>query len=802
MVTALVIGDPHFKVDNTVETDLFVSSCVKLAEERQPDIIVCLGDVLHTHERLHTIPLNKAYNFIDSMRKITKTYVLVGNHDLCLAPDTPVMMWDGTVKSAMDIVVGDTLISDTGTPTEVSNLCKGNGEMYEVRHADGAVYTVNENHKVTVYCGNHKTVFWNETKSRWHVRWVSIEPWALRSRMFKIRDEADCFVNTLPDITTLDIPASSFASIPNNVKERLYGCRLQATIAWPSQSTEITPYVFGMWLGDGDKLGDGFTSADIQLVREWWLWATENGANVVHNGQYNFGVVNSGYKSRSKRDICDSCAVKCMACIRHRKKYGRAYALACASADELRLLIEGDEDHLQLFKEGASQEQLTAIADPEVMNEILLWKTSALSVARCDHSSNPLRKKLKELGVFNAKDVPDKYIVTDERSRLELLAGLVDTDGTVMGGRNITITQAKLIVLGAQRIAQSLGFNTTVNRYQRGCMILYISGDVERIPTRLRRKQYMLGRKQRTRNYSQITVTPVGHGPYYGFEVGGSNRFLLDGCVVTHNCNNRQFLSKNHWMRGMMEWENVQIVEVVHEDVINGEKIVFVPYVEPGRFVEALNTLEDDWQDASCIFAHQEFAGCKMGAITSIEGDNWDLRNPHVVSGHIHSRQIIQDNIYYPGSAMQHAFGESEKNIIAILDIQNKEYAREEVDLGLPRKKIVYMSVDDIDDYVPPDTDDQIKVTLRGEAEDFKALKKTAKYKKLLATGTKVVFKVSKADAAHQEEVRMGHLDSESRNFDDILSGLVTEKADPFLYQSYQLVVNGKDVRIEDVMFV
>ena len=67
------------------------------------------------------------------------------------------------------------------------------------------------------------------------------------------------------------------------------------------------------------------------------------------------------------------------------------------------------------------------------------------------------------------------------------------------------------------------------------------------------------------------------------------------------------------------------------------------------------------------IFSHQEFSGCKMGAIISIEGDKWSLDYPHIVSGHIHSRQIPQKNIYYPGAAMQHAFGESEKNIIAFL---------------------------------------------------------------------------------------------------------------------------------------
>ena len=53
-----------------------------------------------------------------------------------------------------------------------------------------------------------------------------------------------------------------------------------------------------------------------------------------------------------------------------------------------------------------------------------------------------------------------------------------------------------------------------------------------------------------------------------------------------------------------------------------------------------------------------------MGAIVSEIGDKWNLKNPNIISGHIHSNQKIQDNIYYTGSAMQNAFGESEKNIM------------------------------------------------------------------------------------------------------------------------------------------
>ena len=218
--------------------------------------------------------------------------------------------------------------------------------------------------------------------------------------------------------------------------------------------------------------------------------------------------------------------------------------------------------------------------------------------------------------------------------------------------------------------------------------------------------------------------------------------------VGNHDATSNQiYLSDNHWMNGMKEWENTTVVDKIVCDKINGKKFVFAPYVYPGRFEEALNTLEGEkWNDADCIFAHQEFKGCKMGAIISEEGDKWPLDYPDVVSGHIHSRQIIQDNIYYTGSAMQHAFGESEKNIIAFLTFTEGEdgYHREEIDLDLPRKRIVYKDVKDMDDYEVIESRDKIKVTLSGSSEEFKSFKKTNKYKEIVDKGVKIVFKHKK----------------------------------------------------------
>ena len=82
MEKLIVIGDPHFKTSNVPDTDEFIEKIYNLAQDTQPDRIIILGDLLHEHERLHTIPLNKAYEFVKKMAMISKTYILVGNHDM------------------------------------------------------------------------------------------------------------------------------------------------------------------------------------------------------------------------------------------------------------------------------------------------------------------------------------------------------------------------------------------------------------------------------------------------------------------------------------------------------------------------------------------------------------------------------------------------------------------------------------------------------------------------------------------------------------------------------------------------
>jgi len=294
-------------------------------------------------------------------------------------------------------------------------------------------------------------------------------------------------------------------------------------------------------------------------------------------------------------------------------------------------------------------------------------------------------------------------------------------------------------------------------------------------------------------NHERIHVLALNKA----YEMVNNMRLIAKTYILVGNhdmCNNQQFLTSNHWMNGLKEWHNTIIADKVLSETIRGQKFVFIPYVPPGKFVDALDTLDSDWKEASCIFAHQEFFGCKMGAIVSSEGDKWPLDYPNVISGHIHSRQQIQPNIYYSGSALQNAFGESKKNIIACLTFENGKYHNNEVDLKLPRKKILYMDVEEIDTYIPANTQDHVKVTVSGSFSQFKALKRTKKYKDLVKNGIKIIFKPN--------NVREENITTCQGSFKTILDKLVLDDKNPYLSQAYQLIVNDKDSKVDDVIFL
>jgi len=156
--------------------------------------------------------------------------------------------------------------------------------------------------------------------------------------------------------------------------------------------------------------------------------------------------------------------------------------------------------------------------------------------------------------------------------------------------------------------------------------------------------------------------------------------------------NNKVFLTEEHALLGLKNQQNIQIVDKVKK----ARNFLFVPYVEPGRFQEALDTIDYDIKEIKAIFAHQEFYGAKMKSITSEIGDRWPEENPPVFSGHIHCYQQVQDNIIYIGTPYQIHFGESEDKALALLKLNKNSFSLERIHLNFIKKKTLILKADDL----------------------------------------------------------------------------------------------------------
>ena len=77
----LCIGDPHFKVNNIVESEMMIEKLKELCIERIPDFIVCMGDVLDRHSNIHVTCLMMAEKMVEILSQIAPLFLIIGNHD-------------------------------------------------------------------------------------------------------------------------------------------------------------------------------------------------------------------------------------------------------------------------------------------------------------------------------------------------------------------------------------------------------------------------------------------------------------------------------------------------------------------------------------------------------------------------------------------------------------------------------------------------------------------------------------------------------------------------------------------------
>lgn len=339
----------------------------------------------------------------------------------CNIKDTPIMMYNGTIKMVQDIVIGDILMGPDSKPRTVIALGSGEDNCYMVHQNGGMSYGVNSAHILTL------------KRSR-------------KSKANKLVKKGDII-----DINILDFINSS-DKFKTNYKGFKVGVEFQP------RKVFIDPYFLGLWLGDGTKSHVQITSQDKEII------------TYVH--EYAKSINN--YVHTQNKSNCS----------------------------QLRVTSKVNKKAISYFN---------------------------------------------SYNLINNKHIPQDYISNSSDVRLKLLAGILDTNGHFVSGKNyyeLTMKDEDLIdqtkylcdTLGLRCIKHSKVASIKDINYSCTVYRLTISGDLTRIPCRVPRKMAKCDPVKRDWKTQGIEkIVPLGKQKYYGFQLLEDPHYLYSDGTVTHN---------------------------------------------------------------------------------------------------------------------------------------------------------------------------------------------------------------------------------------------------------------------------
>jgi replicative DNA helicase len=172
---------------------------------------------------------------------------------------------------------------------------------------------------------------------------------------------------------------------------------------------------------------------------------------------------------------------------------------------------------------------------------------------------NRFKELLKEYGLLGNKHIPLQYKANTRYIRMQLLAGLIDTDGNsvpagTLGNAIEIVTKHDRLADDILYLARSLGFAATKRKVIKTIKSIGFSGEyynvrlngeTSEIPCLLKRKLFGAYTCKKNVMRSAFTVEYVEDGDYYGFCLDGNGRYLLSDFQVTHNTLLAQSLTQN-----------------------------------------------------------------------------------------------------------------------------------------------------------------------------------------------------------------------------------------------------------------
>jgi RecA/RadA recombinase len=178
-------------------------------------------------------------------------FMIAGNTDSgkCLAKDTPVLMYNGTIKMVQDVQVGDQLMGPDSKPRTVGALGRGQEMMYKIIPNYGNLeWSCNESHILNLK----------------HTR--------------------------TGEVVNLSVSEYLNSNITTRHNLKLHRTEVEFT----DKPVEYDPYWVGLWLGDGTRTKTQITNNEPELDKYYQEFANKN--NLIYRKVQHQEVVNAAAK--------------------------------------------------------------------------------------------------------------------------------------------------------------------------------------------------------------------------------------------------------------------------------------------------------------------------------------------------------------------------------------------------------------------------------------------------------------------------------------------------------------------------
>jgi replicative DNA helicase len=312
-----------------------------------------------------------------------------------------------------DVAVGDQLIGADGRPTTVvaateilhGRLC------YEVEFSDGTVIVADARHQ-----------WLTETRASRKSAWAAARGYN-RTRTQR----------AFPSVKTTEELLATLRC--NGIERRLNHAVANARpLDLPPRELPLPPYALGAWLGDGHAASARITTADPEIV----VYLEADGLRVVPQG----GLL---YRLRlpERPPVAQRVCVVCGKQFRPQTSQVRTCGKTCGGRARL------------------VSPAVPAPTCPDCGRP----SSGFVQCQACRNHHGTVQGILRSLGVLQNKHIPTMYLRASEAQRRSLLAGLLDTDGTVTpsGSVQFSVTSRRLAE-DTHELIVSLGYRCGLSR--------------------------------------------------------------------------------------------------------------------------------------------------------------------------------------------------------------------------------------------------------------------------------------------------------------------------------------------------